>query len=394
MYELEFWFAFIEGCFDKYEKEYKIEFVNDTTFSVTMHDKTVTFGDGDIKLPSVIRNKIATDKYNRYYGISFNSDAIIGLAANGIEIVNTTATFGNASTANNLKLVRVYQKYYKRYAELNSSPDVIWSKKWISEKVGEEVIYTPVGIFLDKHKKHYNFKSNACPASYYHHIPIGCTKERGFYVKHVIDEQFCKLRDILYLTGNIYSSYFKCYKPNEFITIDKTKVEEFPTSVAIKCATMNRISNICSKVDAWYNDIIKAIGFKLRNKDFIISKEEWSRFKEFMKVEEVAVTAGTSTHQGCYLIQLNCDEGTTKYKIGKAKNLLTRLKAPEYRNAFIYCTMYVNDETTCEKEIIKEFSDRFTQVTSDDTGNYGRETFSGDIKDMMKLFMDICMRYI
>lgn len=101
-----------------------------------------------------------------------------------------------------------------------------------------------------------------------------------------------------------------------------------------------------------------------------------------------------STHQGCYLIQLNCDEGTDKYKIGKSKNLYERMKSSEYRNCFIYSMMYASDEDRCEKEIIKEFDSQFTQVKHDTTGNYGREAYRGNIREMIKLFYEICSKYI
>lgn len=101
-----------------------------------------------------------------------------------------------------------------------------------------------------------------------------------------------------------------------------------------------------------------------------------------------------SKHQGCYLIQLNCDEGTNKYKIGKSKDLQQRLKTTEYRNCFIYSIMYTSDENECEKEIIREFDSHFIQVKHDTTGNYGRETYRGDIREMMKLFHEICSKYV
>lgn len=101
-----------------------------------------------------------------------------------------------------------------------------------------------------------------------------------------------------------------------------------------------------------------------------------------------------SNHQGCYLLQLNCDEGSNKYKIGKAKNLLERLKSTEYKNAFIYSTQFVQDEDLCEREIIREFTSKFELIRYDTTGGFGSEMFAGDIKEMVKLFQEICNRYI
>lgn len=101
-----------------------------------------------------------------------------------------------------------------------------------------------------------------------------------------------------------------------------------------------------------------------------------------------------SNHQGCYLLQLNCDEGSNKYKIGKAKNLLERLKSTEYKNAFIYSTQFVQDEDACEREIIREFTSKFELVRHDTTGGFGSEMFAGDIKEMVRLFQEICNSYI
>lgn len=111
--------------------------------------------------------------------------------------------------------------------------------------------------------------------------------------------------------------------------------------------------------------------------------------------KELPISEGVheTSHKGCYLIQLNCDRGTDKYKIGKAQNLLTRFKSSEYRNCFVVMTMNVSDEDECEKEIIKEFDSNFAQVRSDTNGNYGRETYRGNIKEMIKLFYNICMKY-
>lgn len=111
--------------------------------------------------------------------------------------------------------------------------------------------------------------------------------------------------------------------------------------------------------------------------------------------KELPISEGAheTSHKGCYLIQLNCDRGTDKYKIGKARNLLTRFKSSEYRNCFVVMTMNVSDEDECEKEIIKEFDSNFAQVRSDASGNYGREAYRGNIKEMVKLFYSICMKY-
>lgn len=142
-----------------------------------------------------------------------------------------------------------------------------------------------------------------------------------------------------------------------------------------------------------HNKIASGSGrYKKYREEWIISVERYDEFKSFMSSRKPKSDT-KSSHQGCYLIQLNCDEGTSKYKIGKSGNLIERLKSDQYRNAFIYLVCYVSDEDECENEIIREFSSHFTQILKDDNGNYGRETFSGSIDEMMNLFYEICSKY-
>ena len=127
--------------------------------------------------------------------------------------------------------------------------------------------------------------------------------------------------------------------------------------------------------------------------EWIIDANRFNEFKEFMKPPQSSVTVTKSDHQGCYLIQLYCDKDTNKYKIGKSRNILTRMKSTEYRNAFIYLTQFVIDENKCEKELIEEFTRTFTLVKEDSEGNFGNETFAGNINDMMDLFYRICSKF-
>ena len=96
---------------------------------------------------------------------------------------------------------------------------------------------------------------------------------------------------------------------------------------------------------------------------------------------------------GCYLLQLNADQGTNKYKVGQSKNVLKRLKSVEYRNAVIYESIEVLRYQPCEHEILKVFRERFEWVRNDITGGYGLEYFRGDINEMRKTFKEICMKY-
>ena len=129
-------------------------------------------------------------------------------------------------------------------------------------------------------------------------------------------------------------------------------------------------------------------------KEWTIPIENLEKLKTFMRPEIVNMKQTENTHQGVYLIQLNCDDGTNKYKIGKSKNLLTRLKSTEYRNAYIFMAIHVNNDDACEKELITKFSEKFTQIRTDSTGNFGNETFAGNINEMMYMFWNICSRYM
>lgn len=135
--------------------------------------------------------------------------------------------------------------------------------------------------------------------------------------------------------------------------------------------------------------------------EWIISISRFEEFKQFMSRRTTSICeaptirdeCASSTHQACYLIQLFADKDTSKYKIGKSKNIMSRLKSPEYRNAFIYLVCYVDDETICEKELIDEFSTKYQQIKNDSEGGFGNEIFSGNIYEMMDLFYSICSHH-
>ena len=56
--------------------------------------------------------------------------------------------------------------------------------------------------------------------------------------------------------------------------------------------------------------------------------------------------------------------------------------------------MFVQDEGLCEQEIIRVFTDKFELVAEDEDGNFGKETFRGNIYEMIKLFQEVCNKYI
>ena len=75
---------------------------------------------------------------------------------------------------------------------------------------------------------------------------------------------------------------------------------------------------------------------------------------------------------------------------GKESNILS--KSTEYRNAFIMCCCNVSDINEYEREIITAFNEKFKNIKESEDGGFGNEIFEGDIKEMMKIFWDICLK--
>lgn len=140
---------------------------------------------------------------------------------------------------------------------------------------------------------------------------------------------------------------------------------------------------------------LKDIGFERRNEEIVFNYKDISKLEYLLHLSPNNLCPrGPSEHQGCYLIQLAVDKGTDKYKIGRSGNLLKRLNSTEYRNAYIYSVMYVNDEKECEKKLITTFKTKFIIVNQSVDGGYGRELFRGNIIEMIKEFTNICLEYV
>lgn len=216
-------------------------------------------------------------------------------------------------------------------------------------------------------------------------------------LEHIeLTENYNLEKFMLWVDGNVYSQYFKFHKPSEFIMLNNSasKIEE--DNVIISLRTMNNISKKCAGIPFINNLILKAIGFKKEGQNCKCNINDWKIFKEFMgSSEEVdeEIDIDGYPHGGLYMLQLNCDKGTTKYKIGKAQNLLRRLKSTEYRNAFIMCVSTSKDINKCERELIQEFNKKFINIKTDSTGGFGSEMFSGNVYDMMDLFWQICSKW-
>lgn len=142
-------------------------------------------------------------------------------------------------------------------------------------------------------------------------------------------------------------------------------------------------------------ETLKDIGFERRNEEIVFNYKDISKLEYLLHLSPNNLCLrGPSEHQGCYLIQLAVDKGTDKYKIGRSGNLLKRLNSTEYRNAYIYNVMYVNDEKECEKKLITTFKTKFIIVNQSVDGSYGRELFRGNIIEMIKEFMNVCLEYV
>lgn len=129
--------------------------------------------------------------------------------------------------------------------------------------------------------------------------------------------------------------------------------------------------------------------YNLRDRDcYEISRDDY-----FNSVAEDSDDVSTVGH--CYLLQLLPEvlSDMPIYKIGRASNLLHRLRAREYQNARIICTREVSDMYECEREIIHVFSELYERITWSKNTSYGAEYFKGDEYDMLNTFNSICDKY-
>ena len=129
------------------------------------------------------------------------------------------------------------------------------------------------------------------------------------------------------------------------------------------------------------------------NIELVPSPERLREFKEFMRNHN-KLDIPDGIYSGCYLLQTNGDRGSNKYKIGKASNLMKRLKTCEgYKNALVIQAEFVRDSDACEREIIEVFTNEFERVKFDLKGNYGSEYFRGEYAKIRRRFQEICEKY-
>lgn len=212
-----------------------------------------------------------------------------------------------------------------------------------------------------------------------------------------LTEDYNQDKFMYWVDGTIYSQYFRFHKPNVLIALAKTNVKTDDKTVTVQLRTMNSISKKLCGIPFDYNVILQAVGFVKDKQVCRCDINRWQQLRQFIGIEdvqeEVMQSETTYPHQGLYLLQLNCDQGSNKFKLGKAQNLLRRLKSTEYRNAFIICTSMSKDIDRCERELIEEFNKKFTNVKEADTGGFGAEMFTGDVYAMIDLFWSICAKW-
>lgn len=105
------------------------------------------------------------------------------------------------------------------------------------------------------------------------------------------------------------------------------------------------------------------------------------------------------TKAGVYLLQRYADKDLSYVKIGKADDLVARLKkAPDYRNARIILTVGIKFENqkACEDAIMDAFKKEFVQVLESEFGTPGKETFEVNAENEVKamdIFYEIAKQY-
>ena len=210
--------------------------------------------------------------------------------------------------------------------------------------------------------------------------------------KHKCTEKYNLAKFMCWIEGGIYTPYFRVHKTEEMLELNKVavKIEDDYVSVAFK--TLNAISRRVAGIPFINNIIFKAIGFVKKNQLCVCKHEHWKMFKEFIGTEEI-MEEGMYPKGGLYMLQLNCDKGTNKYKIGKAQDLLRRLRSTEYRNAHIVCTMMSKNIDKCERDLINEFNAHFINIKDSNEGGFGSEMFEGDVEQMIPLFYSVCFRW-
>ena len=214
--------------------------------------------------------------------------------------------------------------------------------------------------------------------------------------KAEMTEEYNQNKFMYWIDGTIYSQYFKFHKPIELKMLNRLNVKTDSEKITISLRSLNAISKKHCGIPYIHNVIMKAVGFVKNGQNCTCDIVRWNTFKTFMGDEEEpneVMQNDSHPHQGLYLLQLNCDQGTDKYKLGKAQDLLRRLKSTEYRNAFIVCTSMSKDIDRCERELIEEFNKKFTNVKDSDAGGFGAEMFSGNVYAMIDLFWSVCAKW-
>ena len=117
---------------------------------------------------------------------------------------------------------------------------------------------------------------------------------------------------------------------------------------------------------------------------------------EDLKIEDTAIQPPSSPskakvneshHLYCLIEREFINSGENVYKVGKSLHLTQRMSAYP-KGSYVVSVFKVNNCHTLEKVLLKQLDDCKGLTNARDVG---REYYRGDVKDIMKIFVDVCM---
>ena len=118
------------------------------------------------------------------------------------------------------------------------------------------------------------------------------------------------------------------------------------------------------------------------------SCDEFQDCFEHLKIESPPQnTPKESHHLYCLIEREFIQSGENLYKVGKSLHLSQRMSAYP-KGSYIISVFKVNDCHVLEKVLLKQL-DACNDVTN--ARDIGREYYRGELKDIMKIFVDVCM---
>jgi hypothetical protein len=110
---------------------------------------------------------------------------------------------------------------------------------------------------------------------------------------------------------------------------------------------------------------------------------------EELKIDDTVPQTKTneSHHLYCLIEREFINSGQNVYKVGKSLHLSQRMSAYP-KGSSVISVFKVNNCHTLEKVLLKQL-DGCKELTN--ARDVGREYYRGDLKDVMKIFVDVCM---